>query len=130
MRLTDVGTPVTVAGMTVEPGDILHGDEHGVLQIPPEALPDLIAKAELIRDDERNVVTWSRSPDFTVPKLLELRRLRHLRSGACRMRTWCQGRRGGSSRHCDSTQECPLLFFQPFAYEPMIVKLPAGRPFR
>jgi regulator of RNase E activity RraA len=77
MRLTDVGTPVTVAGMTVAPGDILHGDEHGVLRIPPEALPAIIAKAEHIREDEQNVVGWSKSADFSVPKLLELRRVRH-----------------------------------------------------
>jgi 4-hydroxy-4-methyl-2-oxoglutarate aldolase len=55
MRLTEVGTPVTVAGMTVETGDILHGDEHGVLQLPTQALPELIAKAELIREDEQSV---------------------------------------------------------------------------
>lgn len=77
MRLIEVGGPVTVAGMSVESGDIVHGDEHGVLQIPAEALPGIFEKAELIREDERNIVGWSKSPDFSVPKLLELRRVRH-----------------------------------------------------
>jgi regulator of RNase E activity RraA len=77
MRLTEVGTPVRVAGMTVTTGDILHGDEHGVLHIPPQALPGLIAKAELIREDEQKVVSWSNSHDFSISKLLELRRVRH-----------------------------------------------------
>jgi regulator of RNase E activity RraA len=77
MRLVEVGTPVTVAGLTVETGDIVHGDEHGVLQIPTAALPDLIAKAELIRDEEQGVIEWSRSPEFTVEGLLALRRVRH-----------------------------------------------------
>lgn len=77
MRLTEVGATVTVAGMTVEPGDILHGDEHGVLRIPPEALPGITAKAELIRQDEQQVVSWSKSADFSVPGLLALRRVRH-----------------------------------------------------
>lgn len=77
MRLTEVGSAVTAAGMTVEPGDILHGDEHGVLRIPPRALPDIIAKAELIRQDEQRVVGWSKSADFSVPGLLALRRVRH-----------------------------------------------------
>jgi 4-hydroxy-4-methyl-2-oxoglutarate aldolase len=77
MRLTDVGTEVTVAGLTIRPGDLLHADEHGVLQIPAEALPDLIEKAELIREDEQKVVGWSRSADFSVDKLLQLRRVRH-----------------------------------------------------
>jgi regulator of RNase E activity RraA len=77
MRLTEVGIPVTVAGLTVEPGDIVHGDEHGVLRIPPEALPDIIPKAALIREDEQKVVSWSKSSDFSVPRLLALRRVRH-----------------------------------------------------
>jgi 4-hydroxy-4-methyl-2-oxoglutarate aldolase len=77
MRLTDVGEPVTVAGMRVAQGDILHGDEHGVLQIPAQALPGIFDKAELIRDDEQRVVGWSKSPEFSLPKLLQLRRVRH-----------------------------------------------------
>jgi len=77
MRLTEVGTSVTVAGMTVEPGDILHGDEHGVLSIPAEALPGITAKAELIREDEQKVVGWSKSAGFSIPGLLTLRRVRH-----------------------------------------------------
>ncbi|MFC0430932.1 RraA family protein [Kutzneria buriramensis] len=77
MRLTHVGGEVTVAGMTIRPGDLLHGDEHGVLGIPPGAVPDVIAKARLIRGDEQDVIEWSRSADFSVEKLLSLRRVRH-----------------------------------------------------
>jgi N-methylhydantoinase A len=77
MRLVEVGAEVTVAGMTVRPGDIVHGDEHGVLQIPDDALPAIFDKAELIREDEENVVGWSRSTDFNVEALLQLRRVRH-----------------------------------------------------
>jgi regulator of RNase E activity RraA len=77
MRLTGVGGPVAVAGLRVEPGDILHGDEHGVLSIPSAALPGILAKAELIREDEQRVVGWSKSTDFSVPGLLALRRVRH-----------------------------------------------------
>ncbi|MCO5970601.1 RraA family protein [Actinoallomurus soli] len=77
MRLVDVGTDVTVAGLTVRPGDLLHGDEHGVLNIPTEAIPGILAKAEEIREEEQNIVTWSRSADFSVEELLRLRRVRH-----------------------------------------------------
>jgi regulator of RNase E activity RraA len=77
MRLTAVGIPVTVAGMTVHPGDVLHGDEHGIIDLPAAALNGLAAKAELIREEEQNVVTWSSSPEFSVEKLLALRRVRH-----------------------------------------------------
>jgi 4-hydroxy-4-methyl-2-oxoglutarate aldolase len=44
MRLIDVGTEVTVAGLTVHPGDLLHSDEHGVPQIPAEALRGIARK--------------------------------------------------------------------------------------
>jgi 4-hydroxy-4-methyl-2-oxoglutarate aldolase len=77
MRLIEVGTVVSVAGMTIHPGDILHGDEHGLLQIPPAALPEIVEKAELIRQEEQNVVGWSRSDEFTVEGLLALKRVRH-----------------------------------------------------
>ena len=75
--LGEVSAPVTVAGLRVAPGDILHGDEHGVLSIPPEALPAILAQAELLRAEEQRVVAWSQSPDFSVPGLLALRRVRH-----------------------------------------------------
>jgi 4-hydroxy-4-methyl-2-oxoglutarate aldolase len=74
MRLIDVGAEVTVAGLSVRPGDLLHADEHGVLQIPAEALPGLIGRAEVIRQDEQNIVGWSRSAGFSVGQLLQLRR--------------------------------------------------------
>lgn len=77
MRLVDVGVPVTVGGMAVNPGDIIHGDEHGVINIPAEALPAIFDKAELIRAEEQRIVGWSRSDEFTLEGLLALKRVRH-----------------------------------------------------
>ena len=34
VHVVEAGTPVTVGGLTVHPGDLLHGDEHGVTSIP------------------------------------------------------------------------------------------------
>ncbi|MFE3456636.1 RraA family protein [Nocardiopsis aegyptia] len=77
MRLTAVGVPVRIAGLDVAPGDLLHGDGHGVLRIPPEAVGDLLGLAERIRAEEQEIVTWARSADFTREGLLALRRVRH-----------------------------------------------------
>ena len=77
MRLVEVSTVVTVAGMTIRPGDILHADEHGILRIPTDALPDIAGKAQEIRDEEQAVIAWSRSPRFDLEGLLALRRVRH-----------------------------------------------------
>ena len=77
MRLVDVGAPAVVAGLGVQSGDVVHGDEHGVLHLPLAALPEIVDKAEQIREEEQTLVTWSRSPEFTVEGLLALRRVRH-----------------------------------------------------
>jgi hypothetical protein len=42
-RIVRVGVPVQVRGVVFQPGDIVHGDENGVLQVPREALPTLPA---------------------------------------------------------------------------------------
>jgi 4-hydroxy-4-methyl-2-oxoglutarate aldolase len=77
MRLVDVSTTVEVAGMSIRPGDIIHGDEHGVLEVPAHVIDSVLEKANVIREDEQDLVTWARSPEFTVEALLQLRRVRH-----------------------------------------------------
>lgn len=77
MRLTAIGVPVRVGGLDVEPGDLLHGDQHGVLRIPHAVADRLPALAEEIRDEEQSIVTWARSAEFTPEGLLALKRVRH-----------------------------------------------------
>jgi regulator of RNase E activity RraA len=77
MRLVEVGQPVSVGGLTIHPGDVLHGDGHGVLQIPADALPEIVSNAELIRQEEQNIVRWAHSKEFTLEGLLALRRVKH-----------------------------------------------------
>ena len=36
VHLVDIGIPVTIGGLTVNTGDLLHGDKHGVSHIPFE----------------------------------------------------------------------------------------------
>src|SRR5262249_10854129 len=57
-----VGVPVTVGGLTVRPGDLLHGDRHGVVRIPPglaAALPDAVRSVEAY---ERALIAACRAP--------------------------------------------------------------------
>jgi regulator of RNase E activity RraA len=64
VHVADVGVPVTIGGLTVEPGDLLHGDKHGVCSVPfeiAEALPDAIRTLEA---KERDVIAMFRGPDF------------------------------------------------------------------
>jgi regulator of RNase E activity RraA len=60
---------VVVGGIKIEPGDLLHGDMHGVLTVPLEIAHQVAAAAEKIAQDEDRIVTLCRSGGFTVEKL-------------------------------------------------------------
>jgi RraA family protein len=48
--------PVTVGGITIAPGDILFGDEDGVIVASEAELSDLIPRAEEIQKKEKHVI--------------------------------------------------------------------------
>src|ERR1700722_1910144 len=70
-HILDFGGPVIVGGMKVEPGDLLHGDLHGVLTVPREIAPKVADAAEEILQREERVVALCRSNEFTLEKLRE-----------------------------------------------------------
>ncbi len=69
VHLVDIACQVTVFGLTVVPGDIVHADHHGAVMIPAEAvtqIPDVVAK--LIRK-ESVILRAAQAPDFDIDKL-------------------------------------------------------------
>jgi len=72
VHVVEIGTPVEVGGLTVHPGDLLHGDKHGVIQIPLEIAPDLFRAAKEVEARERRIIEVCQSPDFSIEKLSEL----------------------------------------------------------
>lgn len=72
VHLVEVGGRVTVGGLDVRPGDLLHGDKHGVLNIPQSLAADLPAAVERIEARERAIITLCQSPEFGVERLREL----------------------------------------------------------
>lgn len=62
-------TPVTVAGLTVNPGDLLHADCNGVVQIPAEIAADVAAKADEVRRDEAEILAALADPSFTLEEI-------------------------------------------------------------
>src|SRR5438094_27617 len=64
-----VGVPVQILGLEIKPGDLLHGDENGLLQIPRAALDGLERAVEQVRARERRLMDFMRSPEFSVEKL-------------------------------------------------------------
>ena len=71
-HIFDVGAVVSVGGMAVRPGDLLHGDRHGVLTVPTEIAADVPRVAEEAQRREQKVIDFCRSRDFSVAKLREL----------------------------------------------------------
>ena len=67
----EVGVPVTVGGLTVRPGDLLHADLHGCIAIPHDIAAEVPAAARLVEDRERVIIDYAQSPEFTREGLLE-----------------------------------------------------------
>jgi 4-hydroxy-4-methyl-2-oxoglutarate aldolase len=60
----DIGATVSIDGMEVQPGDLLHGDENGVVVIPASIAAELAAKALEHRQMEQKRLAEILSPDF------------------------------------------------------------------
>lgn len=73
VRTEAVGEPVTVGGLTVGPGDLLHADQHGVLLIPAEIAAELPAAADRVIAAEQEFIRWVSSPEFDPAQLPERR---------------------------------------------------------
>ena len=72
VHLEGYGEPVQLGGITVQPGDLIHADKHGVCLVPHEVAPRLAEACRAMEDAERPLVTLARSPDFTPQGFLEL----------------------------------------------------------
>jgi 4-hydroxy-4-methyl-2-oxoglutarate aldolase len=68
-HIFDVGASITVGGMEVHPGDLLHGDRHGVLSVPAKTAVAIPAVAAEIQQAEKTVIDFCRSREFSVEKL-------------------------------------------------------------
>ncbi|MCS7042359.1 MAG: RraA family protein [Bryobacteraceae bacterium] len=65
-RIVRVGVPVTVCGLPVRPGELLHGDENGLITVPEAGLEKLREAVEEVRRSERRIMDYVRSPGFTL----------------------------------------------------------------
>jgi len=62
---------VEVGGLRIRPGDLLHGDLHGVLSIPisiAEEIPKVVAE---MSEMEKELIQFCRSEDFSLQKLIK-----------------------------------------------------------
>lgn len=68
-HIFDFGTKVTVGGMEVRPGDLIHGDRHGAQTVPLEIAQDVPDVAQEIRHRRQHLIGLRRSTDFSLEKL-------------------------------------------------------------
>ena len=71
-HIFEIGTTISVGGMEVRPGDLLHGDRHGVLTVPAEIAANVPAIADRLQQAEQRIIDFCRSKNFSVPKLREV----------------------------------------------------------
>ncbi len=59
-QIVDLNVPAKVGGMTIKPGDLLHGDRNGVTTVPLDIVPKLPAVCQKIVDAEMIVLDYLR----------------------------------------------------------------------
>jgi regulator of RNase E activity RraA len=72
VHLVDFGTPVTVGGLVVRTGDLLHADQHGVLSIPSELAEKLPTASDRLIEKEKTVIGFCQSQAFSVDGLKKI----------------------------------------------------------
>ena len=69
VHLQNFDETVSVAGMIVRPGDLIHADNHGAIVVPFETAEKLPAACDLLARREEVILSIARSKDFTIEKL-------------------------------------------------------------
>lgn len=68
-HIFDFGSPINVGGLEVRPGDLLHGDRHGLLIVPKRIASEIPAAAAKLQAAEHRVIRLCQSQEFSVEKL-------------------------------------------------------------
>ena len=77
----ELNTPVKVGSLRVHPGDLLHGDEHGVMVIPQEIdLPELVRFTHEFVASEKTIVDYCKGLEFDIDRVEELSRQHNKRT--------------------------------------------------
>jgi len=69
VHIIEYGVPVEVGGLKIQPGDLIHGDRHGILTIPPSIASKLPAVARQILAKKRQVIEVSKRPGVGLDEL-------------------------------------------------------------
>ncbi len=67
--ILEVNVPVTMSGVPIQPGDLLHGDANGVQSIPPEIADRVHAECKQVIAAETGLKDFAASPEFELAGL-------------------------------------------------------------
>jgi 4-hydroxy-4-methyl-2-oxoglutarate aldolase len=71
-HIFEIGARVSIGGMDIHSGNLLHGDRHGVLNVPIEIAAEIPGVAAQLERKEQQVIDFCRSKSFSVAKLSEV----------------------------------------------------------
>ncbi len=74
VHVVEYGAPATIGGLRIAPGDLLHGDRHGLVSVPRDVAPGIPAAARRLREAELRVLALCNGPGFSVDMLRTLLR--------------------------------------------------------
>ena len=65
----DFNVTVSICGLTISPGDLLHGDESGLVSVPIDIAPDVVKRAETVSEEEAEYFDFLESDRFNMEEL-------------------------------------------------------------
>jgi regulator of RNase E activity RraA len=68
----EFGMPIEIGGLRIQPGDLFHGDRHGLIQVPHEIAEAVPGVAEQMAIRDRSLVRLCQSPTFSLSQLQAL----------------------------------------------------------
>jgi regulator of RNase E activity RraA len=71
VHVTEFATPVTVFGLALSPGDLIHADRHGAVVIEPGMEAELPRAIDVVTRKEAPILKAARQADFNIDRLLE-----------------------------------------------------------
>jgi len=71
-HIVEIGGPVKIGGLRIASGDLLHGDQHGIVQVPTQIAEKIPGTAADIQKREGKIITYCQSADFSVDHLKNL----------------------------------------------------------
>ena len=69
VHVVDFGVPVTIHGMAVASGDLIHADQHGAVVVPIDKIDAMVPALDKISKQEARIIEAARAPGATVASI-------------------------------------------------------------